>query len=64
MQISHCDDARHWLDGCSRICIVGWDCSGTFEGGRMVDNLEFFREVLGLFLVFYEFYSYISHVDA
>ena len=42
----------HWLDGCSRIYIVGGYCSGTLEGGRMADNLEFFGEVLGLFLVF------------
>jgi len=31
----------HWLDGCSRICIVGGYFSGTLEGGQMGDNLEF-----------------------
>jgi len=46
----------HWLDGCSRICVVGGYFSGTLEGGRMGDNLEFSGEVLGLFLVFCLFY--------
>jgi len=23
LQISHCEDGMHWLNGCSRICIVG-----------------------------------------
>jgi hypothetical protein len=35
---------------------VGGYCSRTLEGGRMGDNLEFFGEVLGLFLVFCLFY--------
>jgi len=30
----------------------------------MGDNLEFFGEVLGLFLVFYVFYYYIIHNNA
>jgi hypothetical protein len=42
----------HWLDSCSRICLVGGYFSGTLEGGQMRDNLEFFGEVLGLFLVY------------
>jgi len=54
----------HWLDGCSRICIVGGYFSGTLEGGWMGDNLEFFGEVLGLFLVFCLFYYYIIHIHA
>ena len=37
-----------WLDGCSEICVVGGYISGTLEGKRMCDNLEFFGEVLGL----------------
>ena len=31
---------------------MGGYFSGTLESGRMSDNLEFFGEVLGLFLVF------------
>jgi hypothetical protein len=31
----------HWIDCCSRICIVGGYFSGTLEGGQMGDNLEF-----------------------
>jgi len=42
----------HWLDSCSRICVEGGYFSGTLEGGQMGDNLEFFRKVVGLFLVF------------
>jgi hypothetical protein len=54
----------HLLDGCSRICFVGGYFSGTLEGGRMGDNLEFFGEVLGLFLVFCLFCYYIIHIHA
>ena len=54
----------HWLDGCSSICVVGRYFSGTLEGGQMGDNLEFFGEVLGLFLVFCLFYYYIIHIHA
>jgi len=54
----------HWLDGCSRIWVVGGYFSGTLEGGRMGDNLEFFCEVFGLFLVFCLFYYYIIHIHA
>ena len=54
----------HWLDSCSRICIVGGDFSGSLEGGRMGDNLEFFGEVLGLFLGFCLFYYYIIQIHA
>jgi len=54
----------HWLDGCLRICILGGYFSGTLEGGMMGDNLEFFGEVLGLFLVFRLFYYYIIHIHA
>jgi len=42
----------HWLDGCSRICVVGGNFAGTLEGGQIGDNLEFFGEVLSHFLVF------------
>jgi len=62
LQISHCEDGMHWLDGCSRICVVGVYFSGTLEGGQMGNNLEFFGEVLGLFLVFCFFYYYIIHI--
>jgi len=41
LQISCCEDGIHWLDGCSRICVVGGYVSGTLEGGRMGDNFEF-----------------------
>jgi len=54
----------HWLDGCSRIRVVGAYFSGTLEGGQMGDNLEFFGEVLGLFLVFCLLYYYIIHIHA
>ena len=64
LQISCCEDGMHLLDGCSRICIVGGYFSGTLVGGWMGDNLEFFGEVLGLFLVFCLFYYYISHIHA
>jgi len=55
LQISHCKDRMHWLDGCSRICGVGRNFSGTLEGGQMGDNLEFFSEVLCLFWCFVYF---------
>jgi len=54
----------HWLDSCSRIGIVGGYCSGTLEGAWMDDNLEFFGEVLGVFLVICLFYYYVSHNHA
>jgi len=40
-----------WLDGCSRIRVVGGNFSGTLDSGRMGDNLEFFGEDLGLFFL-------------
>jgi len=43
---------------------VGGYFSSTLEGGWMGDNLEFFGEVLGLFLVFCLFYYYIIHIHA
>jgi hypothetical protein len=52
----------YWLDGCSTICVVGGYFSGTLEDGQIGDNLEFFGEVLGLFLVFCLFYYYIIHI--
>jgi hypothetical protein len=52
----------HWLDDCSRICVVGGYFSDTLEGEQMGDNLEFFCEVLGLLLVFCLFYDYIIHI--
>jgi len=52
----------HWLNGYSRFRIGGWDFSGTLDGGRMGDNLEFFGEVLGLFLVFCLSYYYIIDI--
>jgi len=54
----------HWLDGGSRICVVGGYFAGTVEGGRMGNKLDFFGEVLGLFLVFCLFYYYIIHIHA
>jgi len=54
----------HWLDSCSRNNVVGGYFSGTLEGGRMGDNLEFFGEVLGLFLLFCLFDYYIIHIQA
>ena len=41
---------------------MGGYFSGTVEGGRMGDNLEFFGEVLGLILVCCLFYYYIFHI--
>jgi hypothetical protein len=52
----------HWLDSCSMICVVGGYFSGTLEGGRMRDDLEFSGEVLGFFLVFCLFYYCIIHI--
>jgi len=56
LQISHHEDGNHWLDGCSKICVVGGYSSGTLEGGRMGDGLHFFSKGLGLVLVFWSFY--------
>ena len=42
----------HWLDGGSRIWVEGGYFTDTLEGGWIGDNLEFFGEVWGLFLVF------------
>jgi len=42
----------HWLDGYSKDCAMDGYFAGTLEGGWMGDNLQFFGEVLGLFLVF------------
>jgi len=35
----------HWLDGCSRIWVVGGYLSGTLEGGRMGDNLKYYSQI-------------------
>ena len=61
--VNHCEDGMYWLDCYSSICVVGVDFWGTLEGGRMGDNLEFFGEVFGLFLVFCLLYYYIIHID-
>ena len=42
LQIGHCQDGMHWLDGCSRICVLGGYFSGTLESGRMGDNFAVF----------------------
>jgi hypothetical protein len=44
--------------------MVGWYSSGTLKGGWMDNNLEFFGEVLGIFVVFCLFYYYIIHIHA
>jgi hypothetical protein len=64
LQISRCEDGMNWLDGFSTIGVVRGYSPGTLEGGQMGDNLEFFGEVLGLFLVFCLFYYYIIHIHA
>jgi len=43
---------------------VGGYFSGTLEGRRMCESLEFVGEVLGFFLVFCLFYYYIIHIHA
>ena len=43
---------------------MGGDFSGTLEDGGMGDNLEFFGEVLGLFLVRCLFHYEISRIHA
>jgi len=48
-RISRCQDEIYWLDGCSRIGILGGYFSGTLEDERMGDSVECFGEVLGLF---------------
>jgi hypothetical protein len=50
------------VDGCLKIWIVGGYLSGTLDGGRMGDNLEYLGEVLGHFMVFCLFYDYIIHI--
>jgi len=64
LQMSCSEDGMHRLHGNSRISVVGAYFSGTLEGGRMGDNLDFFGEVLGLFLVVCLFYYYIIHIFA
>jgi hypothetical protein len=54
----------YWLDGGVRICIVSGYFYGTLEGGRTGDNLEIFRQIFGLFLVFYLIYYFIIHIHA
>jgi hypothetical protein len=56
LQITHCEDGMHWLNGCSTIWIVVGHFSGNLEGAWMGNNLEFFGEVLGLSLVFCVWY--------
>jgi len=62
LQISHYKDGMHWQEGCSTLRFVGGYLSGTLESGWMGDNLEFFGEVLGIFMEFYLFYYYIGHI--
>lgn len=50
VQISHPEDGTCWLDGFSMVFVLGGYCSGTLEGGRMGDNLDFFVEILDLLL--------------
>ena len=64
LQISCCEDGMHWLDSCLRIWVVGGYFSGTLVSGWMCDNLEFFGEVLGYFLVLCLIYYYIIHICA
>jgi len=54
----------HWLDGCSKIWVVGGYFPDTLEGGQMGDNLEFFGEVFSLFLVICLYYYYFIHIKA
>jgi hypothetical protein len=49
-QMGRREDGMHWLDGCSRIGIVGRYCSGTLEGGLISDNLEFFCRDFGFLI--------------
>lgn len=53
-----------WQDDCSRIRIVGGNGSGSLDGEQMGDNLEFFADDFGLFLVICLLYYYISHIQA
>jgi len=46
------------------ISVVGGYFYDTLEGGQMGDNLKFFGEVLGHFMVFVLFDYYISHIHA
>jgi len=64
LQICRCEDRMHLLDGYWKICVRGGYFSSTLEGGWMGDNLEYFAEVLGLFLVFCLSYYYICHIHA
>jgi hypothetical protein len=64
LPMSYLDDVMHCHDSCWRICIAGGYFSDTLEGGRMGDNLQFFRHVLGLFLVIGWFYYFIIHIPA
>jgi len=64
LQNSHCAHGMHWLDSCLTIRVVCGNFSGTSEGSRMGNNLEYYGVVLSLFLVFCLFYYYISHIHA
>jgi len=54
----------HWLDGCSRIWIVGGDCSATLEGGRMGNKFEWLGEVWCPYLVYCFLCHYMGHIHA
>jgi len=62
--ISRCDDGMHCLDCCYRMCIVGGNFPGIFEGGWMGDTSEFLGPVLDLFLVFCFLNDYINTIQA
>jgi hypothetical protein len=51
LEIICCEYGMHWLDGCVTIWVLGGYFSGTLVGGWISDNLEFFGEILGCFLV-------------
>jgi hypothetical protein len=50
LHISYYENGIYLPDGCSRHCVVGGFFSCTLQGGQMGDNLEFFGDILGLFM--------------
>jgi len=64
LQIGCCEDGKYWQDGCSWIRVVGGYFSAIWMGWWMRNNLEFFGEDLGLFLLVCVLYYYTTHILA
>jgi len=62
LHICDCEDGMHCLRNCSIICVLPVFFSSTLESRWMGDNLEFFGEVLGHFLVIDVLYDIIIQI--